>query len=242
MKKILIYLLISIFVLGSCGVSTSNVEWGYGAENGPDEWANLSDDYQLCGNGEMQSPINIETSEMPTAEQDLEFTYESTIFEVVDTGHSIEFLDENEQNSLEYNGDTYNLEQIHFHNGSENLIDNTEFDLEGHLVHTNDAGENLVVSVMFSIGEENSAIADGFAKVSQEIVFDPKDLIPSDSEYYSFLGSLTTPPCTENVRWLVFDEPLSVSQEQYDAFTNVYRDNNRDVEDLNDREIKEGSM
>lgn len=236
MKK-LVMLMIGVLVI-TAGCQSQKVEWGYEQDNGPDQWSTISSDYQLCGNGQEQSPIDIETGVATPGTENLEFNYVDTSFEVVDTGHSLEFEAESSDNQIAYNGQSYSLQQIHFHNQSENTIDGQHYPLEGHFVHANDNGENLVISVMFELGAENSVISDNFTKIGSEVEFNPQELIPASASYYTFVGSLTTPPCTEGVQWVVFEQPLTISEQQLNSFTEYYANNNRDTQPLNGREVK----
>lgn len=230
---------ITLLVLTGCSsnATTSSAEFGYSEDNGPDTWATLSDDYALCGSGESQSPIDIEQSSASAGSDTIAFNYGDTSFEIEDTGHSIEFLDETESNSITFDDQEYKLDQIHFHNESENTIDGQHYPLEAHFVHSDEDGKNLVISVMFEVGDENIAIGENFEKVGEETEFNPSTLLPDGSDYYTFTGSLTTPPCTEDVTWVVYDQPMTISEQQLDSFTKYYSNNNRPVQDLNGRAI-----
>lgn len=234
--KRFIFLFALVFFITGC--SNSEVSWGYDQDNGPDNWANISDEYKTCAEGTMQSPIDIKTNDQVMGDDNLIVNYTDTQFVVEDTGHSLEFYDETKSNTITYNDTQYNLEQIHFHNQSENTIDGQHYPLEGHFVHSDEQGNNLVISVMFNIGAENSTIGDAFEQVTSTITLNPAELLPSEQDYYSFIGSLTTPPCTENVQWLVFSNPQQISQEQLTSYQQYYQDNNRDPQSLNDREVK----
>lgn len=220
-------------ILTGCGTPT----WGYEKDNGPDQWANLSSDYSTCKNGKQQSPIDIASKSPAVSKQELELNYQKSPFEIEDTGHSIEFLDQTKDNTVTYNGVEYRLQQIHFHNESENTIDGQHFPLEAHFVHVNADGENLVISKMFELGEENQVLKDDFTKIGTKGEFNPKDLLNIDDQYYNYLGSLTTPPCTEGVKWIVYETPQTISKEQLEQFTKYYANNNRDTQKLNDRKI-----
>ncbi len=237
MRKLVVITVTTLLVVSGCKATTDS--WGYTSEKGPGTWASLSDDYALCGEGKQQSPIDIASSTVSKEEgtDTLKFNYADTDFEIEDTGHSIEFLDSDQSNSITFNGVEYKLQQIHFHNESENTIDGIHYPLEAHFVHTDVDGQNLVLSVMFDIGEENQVLADSFDNVGGETTFNPVDLLPQTTSYYTFTGSLTTPPCSEDVTWIVFDQVLTLSGEQLAAFVNNYSNNYRPVQDLNSRTI-----
>ncbi len=237
MRKLVVITVATLLVVSGCKATTQS--WGYTSDNGPDTWSSLSADYTLCGEGNLQSPIDITSSAVSTGEgtDTLTFNYADTNFEIEDTGHSIEFLDSEQSNSITFNGVEYNLQQIHFHNESENTIDGIHYPLEAHFVHADASGQNLVLSVMFDIDEENQVLADSFNNVGEETTFNPSDLLPQVTSYYTFTGSLTTPPCSEGVTWIVFDQVLTLSGEQLAAFVNNYSNNNRPIQDLNSRTI-----
>ena len=145
---------------------------------------------------------------------------------------------------LELDGMRFELKQFHFHAPSENLIEGKSYPLEGHLVHANDRGELAVVAVMFEPGRANAALSLAWqvlpAKAGEshglKEPVSAEQLLPAKRDYYRFSGSLTTPPCSEGVRWLVMKEPVQVSQAQIDAFKAVmHHPNNRPVQPLNGR-------
>lgn len=238
MKKLIAITIGVLVVSTGCQDQTQDVEWGYEQDNGPDKWSTISSDYQLCESGQQQSPIDLETKDISTGSESFELNYTDTIFNIVDTGHSLEFEDKSSENTITYNDQDYSLQQIHFHNESENTINGQSYPLEAHFVHTNDTADNLVISVMFELGDENAVIGNSFTKVGSKIEFNPEALIPTNGSYYTFVGSLTTPPCTEGVQWLVFEQPLSISEQQLEDFTRHYENNNRNIQPLNGRDVE----
>jgi len=218
-------------------------EWGYEGAIGPDHWAELSPDYVLASEGRHQSPIDISgasVEEMP----EVEFHYHPAVIDLVYNGHTIEEK-EDLQSCIEVEGTTYVLEQFHFHSPSEHTIDGKHSAMEMHLVHKSAEGEIAVVGVMIEEGAENEAFAPIWRMlpdmehptVKAERTVDAAALLPENQAYYRYDGSFTTPPCTENVLWMVMLEPVSLSSEQIGLFRGVIQGNNRPVQPLNERSI-----
>ena len=217
--------------------------WGYTGEIGPAHWADLSEEWKLARDGKEQSPIDITDAQQGELPQ-IEYQYGPTRINVVNNGHTIQ-VNYDEGSSITLDGKTYRLLQFHFHAPSEHTINGESFDMEVHLVHKSDEGELAVIGVMFKPGEINGYLQplwkhfpteSGEEKHSEDM-FGAGSLLPEGASYYTYQGSLTTPPCSENVRWLVLTEPLEVSAEQIEAFTSIYSGNNRPVQPLNDRVI-----
>jgi len=148
--------------------------------------------------------------------------------------------------AIEVDGATFELRQFHFHAPSENLIDGKSFPLEAHLVHADKDGNLAVVAVMFDQGDANKALAaawpqmplHGGEKAALNLPVAPLELLPADRDYYRFNGSLTTPPCTEGVRWLVMKHAVSASAEQIAQFKHVmHHPNSRPVQAVNARPV-----
>ncbi|WAF79128.1 carbonic anhydrase family protein [Aeromonas dhakensis] len=215
--------------------------WEYSGEAGPAKWASLTPEFGQCA-GSNQSPVNL--SGLVKAElAPLQFHYLAGGRSVTNNGHTVQ-VDYAPGSSLELDGMHFELKQFHFHAPSENLIEGHSYPLEGHLVHVNDQGELAVVAVMFEPGSANSALGRAWTSLpakagEQHQLKEPvsaEQLLPAKRDYYRFSGSLTTPPCSEGVRWLVMKEPVQVSQTQIDAFKAVmHHPNNRPVQPLHGR-------
>ncbi|MBW3730094.1 carbonic anhydrase [Aeromonas dhakensis] len=214
------------------------VHWEYSGEAGPAKWASLTPEYGQCA-GSNQSPVNL--SGLVKAElAPLQFHYLAGGRSVTNNGHTVQ-VDYAPGSSLELDGMHFKLTQFHFHAPSENLIEGHSYPLEGHLVHVNDQGELAVVAVMFEPGKANGALSQVWQSLpakagEQRQLKEPvsaEQLLPAKRDYYRFSGSLTTPPCSEGVRWLVMKQPVQVSQAQIDAFKAVmHHPNNRPVQPL----------
>jgi carbonic anhydrase len=220
--------------------------WSYSGEDGPANWGKISPAYAMCGQGKSQSPIDIKGAAAADAAP-IQFDYGATVGEIWNNGHTIQ-ANSAPGSRITVDGHVYELKQFHFHAPSENRIAGKSFPLEGHLVHADKDGKLAVVAVMFNEGPANDAVAavwsmmpakkGGKAKPAAPV--NPGALLPKGRSYYSFTGSLTTPPCTEGVRWLVIEEPATVSHQQVEAFEKVLEHhNNRPVQALNGRPVLE---
>jgi carbonic anhydrase len=232
--------------------SARPVHWGYGGEEGPANWAGLSPAYALCGEGRHQSPIDI-TSVKASGAASWSFDYTSTTLriahtehmeEIVDNGHTIQVtVDEGSTFTL---GDkAYQLKQFHFHTPSEHTIDGKHAPMEMHLVHQAEDESLAVVGVLFKEGKtpnpnlatiiSHMPTTKGESKHLENVVLQMSDHLPQQTEAYHYVGSLTTPPCSENVQWLVMKTPMVVTADQIAAITAVIGPNNRPTQPLNDR-------
>ncbi len=222
--------------------------WAYEGENGPQSWAKLKGEFSLCGTGRRQSPINIESgTTLHGPAEPIQFTYTPSSATVVNNGHTIQ-VDVQGDNFITVRGSTYRLLQFHFHTPSEEQINARRFPMVAHLVHKNAEGQLAVVAVLLETGGGNMLID----KVWTYMPLDTGDrvrmppgslnlyeLLPSDPRYYQFMGSLTTPPCSEGVLWMVLKQPATISQNQYRLFTQLYPNNARPVQALNGRPVRE---
>lgn len=221
-------------------------DWSYEGAGGPENWARLDPRNSLCATGQRQSPIDIRDGIKVDVEP-IRFNYRPSRFRIVDTGRTIEvFLGDNE---FSLTGKSYTLQQINFHRPSEERIDGRRFEMSAHLVHRADDGQLAVIAVLLERGSENPFIQTLWNNLPLEkhLTVEPPttsvDLdafLPASRNYYAYMGSLTTPPCTEGVLWLVMKQPVQVSQQQIDIFTRLYRNNARPTQSSAGRLIKEG--
>ncbi|GAB1621248.1 carbonic anhydrase family protein [Agarivorans albus] len=235
-------------VLGFSGsvLAQGNGHWGYSGHQGPEHWGELAPEFSLCASGKNQSPINIAGTtkgELPT----LALSYKAAGSEVINNGHTIQ-VNYQPGSNISLAGHSFELKQFHFHSPSENTLKGKSFPLEAHFVHADEDGHLAVVAVMFEQGDENQELAKAWAQMpkhagEQAALLDPVDglaLWPKSHEYYRFNGSLTTPPCSEGVTWLVLKKPVSASEQQIRDFTAVMKHpNNRPVQAVNARVIVE---
>jgi len=212
--------------------------WDY-AENGPAHWEEFS---KTCGTGHHQSPINI----IPGKSVEMNHQYDLSLAEdvhttakVIDNGHSIK-VTPNKGGTIMFHGEKFTLLQFHFHGKSEHTVDGKRYDMVAHLVHQNPETKQLaVVAVFFEEGKNNAVLDNILGNIGGEIRVDPQDLLPADTaHYYHYIGSLTTPPCSENVQWYLLKQPAQASKDQIEAFRKYYVDNERPVQELYDRQIE----
>ncbi len=213
--------------------------WGYEGNHGPEHWGEFASE---CALGKNQSPINIRSATQAELAK-LQLDYKGKVVALTNNGHTLQTSLEGE-NSLLVDGKQFTLKQFHFHTPSENHVDGKSYPLEAHYVHADEQGNLAVVAVFFEQGDANPALAsllenvpDKDNNVTIRAPFDASALIPADKDYYRFNGSLTTPPCSEGVRWLVIQEPQTISAAQIEKFEKAMGENNRPVQPLNARMI-----
>jgi len=217
--------------------------WGYTGDIGPQHWAELSPQYRACA-GKNQAPINL-TGFTEADLQPIRFDYRAGGNEILNNGHTVQ-VQYAADSSIVVDGRTFALKQFHFHAPSENHINGQSFPMEAHLVHADKDGHLAVIAVMFTHGEANKGLAAAWAKMPQHAgdkhalpsPVAAADILPANRDHYRFNGSLTTPPCTEGVRWLVMKEPVPASVEQIERFARVmHHPNNRPIQETNARAV-----
>jgi len=219
--------------------------WGYGGERGPAKWGDMEADFAACKLGKEQSPIDIRNAQQ-SALPALDFKYAASGGDLVNNGHTIQ-VNLAEGGVLTLDGVPYKLVQFHFHTPSEEKINGKAYPMEAHLVHQNADGKLAVVAVMFKEGKANAALDPIFkslphtegSKKALAANLDAAALLPAEHGYFKYIGSLTTPPCSEGVRWQVLKQPLEVSKSQIAAFHKLYSMNARPVQPLNGRKVEE---
>jgi len=226
--------------------SNSSSHWGYGKNNGPDHWSSMNPDYSLCSKGKNQSPVNI-SGFIKAPHKKLNTDYQTKVNEIVNNGHTIQ-INMKSGSKIKIDNSNFELKQFHFHSPSENTINGKSYPLEGHFVHADTNGDLVVLSVMFEKGDSNIVLEKLWSHMPEqsgahENLTDnitASNLMPKNMDYYQFNGSLTTPPCSEGVRWYVLKNPIKVSQQQVDKFHHtMHHANNRPVQSINARLILE---
>lgn len=238
MKKIVVLLCGVMLVSAGLVMASGKAHWGYSGHEGPSHWGELSKDYELCGTGKNQSPIDL-IGMIEADLEDIQFNYTNVPLEVLNNGHAIQ-VNYAEGSTITINGQTFSLKQFHFHSPSENHVNGRSFPLEAHLVHADGDGNLAVVTVMFEEGEASSVVGSAWEHMPEKAgqtnsahgtEVNVMNMLPQSKEYYRFNGSLTTPPCTEGVLWLVLKNTATVSKEQVEKFHNVmHHDNNRPIQ------------
>ena len=221
------------------------VHWSYEGAGAPENWGRLDADYALCNTGKRQSPIDIRDGIRVDLEP-IQFSYKPTSFRVTDNGHTVQVSLLG--GSINLLGTRYLLTQFHFHRPSEETINGKAYDMVAHLVHQSDQGKIAVVSVLLERGNENPIIQTVWNNLPLERdedvapptqTLDLTQLLPENRAYYTYMGSLTTPPCSEGVLWLVLKQPVTISAEQLAIFARLYKNNARPIQSAGGRMIKE---
>ena len=220
--------------------------WTYEGKEGPENWGKLNSEFAACDVGRNQSPINIENT-MHASLKPIRGIQKFPAKEIFNNGHTVQ-VNFKEGNMLVLDSSPYQMKQVHFHAPSENTINKKSFPLEAHFVHADSKGNLTVIGVMFKEGSANPALdklwlqmpnKEG-APIPVKTRVIPSELMPENRSYYRFSGSLTTPPCTEGVRWILLKTPMTASKAQIEAFEHaVKHHNNRPVQALNGRVIVE---
>ena len=220
--------------------------WDYSNLHGPSHWSELSPEFAACSQGHHQSPIDIrhpQKADLPP----LQFDYKPSPLDIIDNGHTI-MINYAPGSSLTVGGKRYELKQFHFHRPSEEKINGKGFAMTVHLVHADAQGKLAVVAVLLQQGEDNTLVHELWSNMPREkdqeehlnnIQIDLDALLPADHSYYTFSGSLTTPPCTEDVTWYVLKHPVTVTAAEIEQFSKLYRDDARPTQPLYDRVVLE---
>ena len=236
-RKFVIGLTVTAWVLLTLGAVKAQT-FGYLGDIGPAHWGTLSPDWATCGSGEIQSPVDFQQfPHHPQPSRQLSIDYdENTTGEIFNNGHTIE-VETDGNNTLTLDGVVYELVQFHFHVVSEHRVKGLGFDMEMHLVHQSADGSYAVIGVFLERGLSSGALAPIFENLPDDInvnhpldAFDPATFLPSSRIQYHYVGSLTTPPCTEGVQWIVMTEPVTVSDEDIAQFAERIHFNARFVQ------------
>ncbi len=234
---------VGMLMMGTA-LASGGAHWSYEGHEGPSHWGNLSHSYSMCKEGKKQSPIDISTT-TKTKLSKIKFSYTAEPKEILNNGHTVQ-VNMKKGSSVTVAGKTFNLLQFHFHAPSEHTINGKPADMVAHFVHQAKDGQLGVVAVLFKIGKENPTLAKLW-KYMPEHAGDKKalapgitvaKLLPAKTNYYHYSGSLTTPPCSENVNWMVLQTTVPVSAAQVAAFSHVIHKNVRPVQPHHGRVIE----
>jgi carbonic anhydrase len=254
-KPLFVHLLITVLLNSLIVISLVAAQeaepphWTYEGEAGPAEWGDLSEEYALCSSGQSQSPIDLHAA----ASQDLTdivFNYQPSDLTIKNNGHTVQ-VDYAPGSTITVDGTDYELKQFHFHHPSEHAVDGVIYPLEMHLVHADADGNLAVVGVFIKEGmDDNVAFAPVFENLPTEQVdptaidgvsVDAAALLPADHLFYTYSGSLTTPPCSEGVHWMVLSTPITLSPAQIQQFTDIFPLDARPLQPLNGRDLSADS-
>jgi carbonic anhydrase len=223
------------------GFAAEGAHWSYEGPTGPNKWDGLDAASKVCGLGDQQSPINIgETiaAQLPS----LEIAWSKKVETIVHNGHTIQ-LQPAAGGTLKINDQSYKLVQFHFHHPSEHRIGGKSLPMEVHFVHGNATGALAVIGVLMTSGGMNPAFSKIAANmprkagpaIAADPAIDPAGLLPATRNYYNYEGSLTTPPCSQTVKWILLTEPLAVAEADIAAFAKLFPLNARPIQKINRR-------
>ena len=229
------------------------IHWSYDEADGPGVWADLSPEFLLCREGQAQSPIDLTDAQAASLDP-MSMNYQPAtlriirhehLVDVINSGHTIQ-INYDEGSTVTVEATEFELVQYHFHVPSEHTVDEKSFPMEMHLVHVSEEGEIAVLGVLIEEGSHNSAFDPvvehipgevGSEEHLEHVQVEIDDLLPADGSTFRYSGSLTTPPCSEGVRWFVFVQPLELSPQQIQSFARVIRGNNRPLQLHNGRDL-----
>jgi len=231
-------------ILATLSLNSYAASWNYEGNTGPTHWDKVDPAYATCSTDKEQSPVNIESHQAKSSKlPDLSVQYAIKAADVTNNGHTIQ-VNVAPGNTLRIDNKEFELKQFHFHTPSEEKIDGKSFPMDAHFVHIAQDGRIAVVAVLFKEGRKNQAMAPVFnalpnvGKTRTLAAFDLSNLLPPQGSYYKYQGSLTTPPCSTGVTWMVMKTPVELSHDQIAAFRKFYRMNARPVQPLNSRVIE----
>jgi len=225
-------------------IETLKAHWDYMGIEGPEHWGLLTEEYMTCETGNRQSPINITMTNHGDHHQKLVFHYQTSQLHEMNNGHTIQVSHVSECR-VDLNDRTYKLRQFHFHAPSEHHIEGKAFPMEMHLVHQDKTGHVLVLAVMMETDVSQPVLSKLWKwlpeqigqQVSIPLELSLTDALPTNTHHYAYGGSLTTPPCTEGVQWIVLKEPMHVTQQDVDQFVQIIGQNARPIQPLRGRHI-----
>lgn len=223
----------------------NGTHWSYEGEFGPQNWSKINAAWASCNTGSRQSPIDLRDGMKVDLEQ-IVFDYHPSAFNEIDNGHTVQ-VNVAGGNFLTVGNTTYELQQFHFHRPGEERINGKGTEMVVHMVHKSYDNKIAILAVLLERGAANPMIQtvwnnlplEKLTTVSPSIVLDVNEILPARREYFTYMGSLSEPPCTENVLWLVMKQPMTASPQQMALFSRLYPLNARPVQQSNGRIVKE---
>lgn len=238
--------IITFMFVAVLAVASESAHWDYAEDgmSGPKHWGEIDPHFVMCSLGKNQSPVDL-TDMVESDLAAISFAYQDGGNVVVNNGHTVQ-VNYAPGSMISVGGHQFELKQFHFHTPSENTIRGEFMPMEAHLVHADQEGNLAVIALMFKTGENNAELEKAWAVMPKEPgvsaplaeVINADRLLPADRGYYRFNGSLTTPPCSEGVVWLVMKREVMASPEQIQQFADIMKHpNNRPVQPKNARLI-----
>lgn len=238
---------LALVFLSLASLASAQANWSYQGKTGPVYWSKISPDYSACSKGQQQSPIDIRNARLNTALQPLQFHFLAGPVTVTNTGNTIE-VHVDPGSFMVADGVRYELRSFEFHNPSEYTIHNKLSDMEVDMEFRSADGKEADLAIRLNEDEgfpsatlatlwQHLPARPGQSEKITEMV-NPGGLLPADRGYWTYMGSELKPPCTEGVRWFVFEQSISISRSQYNAFAALYKRNTRPTQDLHGRKIE----
>jgi carbonic anhydrase len=242
------YLLVPL-LFAAPSLHAAEAHWTYDGDHGPTHWGEFGS--ELCTQGAQQSPINIETKEVRPLKDhasDLKINYGTSPVKLINNGHTLQG-NVTDQETVVFKNDEYRLVQFHFHTPSEHQVNHKPYPMEMHLVNQDKDGRLLVIGLLIKEGKKNKELATLWSQLPEtkdaQVNLNAQDapnlgaLVPSTGHHVFYKGSLTTPPCTEGVQWVVFEQPIELSRAQIHTFQKLLPDNHRPPQPAHEREVDE---
>jgi carbonic anhydrase len=219
--------------------------WGYDGKIGPLNWGHLDPAYSACSHGKEQAPIDIRGAHLNKNLPPIEIHYISGAMTLVNNGHTVQVTPP-AGSYIVVQGVRYDLVQFHFHHPGEEAVKGKLPDMSLHLVHKSADGKVVVIAVRLNEGNGNAVLASLWQHLPTTVGAtdkttdseSPAGLLPTDRGYWTYEGSLTAPPCTEGVRWFVFEQQVELSRDQLRAFAALYKVNSRMLQSTRGRKIE----
>ena len=223
------------------------VHWDYAGSGGPETWGRMKPEFSKCSTGTRQSPIDIRDGIRVDLDP-VQFDYKPGAFRVIDNGRTVQ-VNMTAGSSIEVLGRRYELVQFHFHRPSEERVNGKQFDMVVHLVHQDIDGHLAVIAVLLERGSAQAVVQSVWnnlplekgEEVAARVLLNPNEMLPAERSYFTYMGSLTTPPCSEGVLWMVMKQPVPISAEQIGIFARLYPMNARPIQSASGRLIKESN-
>ncbi|HYL62072.1 MAG TPA: carbonic anhydrase family protein [Candidatus Methylomirabilis sp.] len=245
----LAFLLVALVFVPTRQKAQWKTPWSYEGARGPEHWGDLDPDYAVCKSGKEQSPIDIRSAKKASLPP-LRFEYKSGPLTIINNGYTAVRVNYTAGNGnvLVVGDQRYELTQFHFHRPSEEYVHGRQYDMVAHFMHRASDGKVVGVAVLLKAGTANATVEQlwqympktaGKEQLIPEVEVDPAGLLPHDTAYYTYMGSVTAPPCTEGVKWFVLKTPVDISPDAINAFAKLYPQDVRPPQPLNGRLVEE---
>lgn len=233
--------------LVSVAAAQSTTPWDYEGKRGALAWGKLDPAFKACSQGHEQSPIDIRGAHLNKALQPIEFHYIGGPVTLENNGYTV-IVHVDPGSYIIAGGVRYDLVQFHFHHPSEEAVKGKLSDMVVHLLHKSADRKQAVIAVRLAEdrGDANAVLAALWPSLPTKTgetekvadMINPAGLLPADRGYWTYMGSLTVPPCTEGVRWFIYEQEVALSRDQLRAFAALFKVNSRPLQDLHGRRIE----